>query len=92
MFTILGAGHETTAISLSWALYHVLRRPEVLERLYAERSKVAGDGPVEAEHLPKLEYLDAVIKESARLTPVITRSCGGSRCRCRSAAWTCRQV
>ena len=73
MFTILGAGHETTAISLSWALYHVLRRPEVLERLYAERSKVAGDGPVEAEHLPKLEYLDAVIKESARLTPVITQ-------------------
>ena len=45
----------------------------MLERLYAERSKVAGDGPVEAEHLPKLEYLDAVIKESARLTPVITQ-------------------
>jgi cytochrome P450 len=32
-----------------------------------------GQGPVEPEHLPKLEYLDAVIKETARLTPVATQ-------------------
>ncbi len=74
MFTILGAGHETTAGALSWALYHLLPRPDVLERLQAERRQVAGDGPVELEHLPKLEYLDAVIKESARLTPVATQT------------------
>jgi cytochrome P450 len=68
MFTILGAGHETTAGALSWTRYHLLRRPTVLERLSAELAEVVGDGPVEAEHLPKLEYLDAVIKESARLS------------------------
>ena len=73
MFTILGAGHETTAISMSWALYHVLGRPDVLERIRAEHRSVAGDGPVEPEQLAKLEYLDAVIKESARLTPVATQ-------------------
>src|SRR5207249_3541002 len=73
MFTILGAGHETTAISMSWALHHVLGRPDVLERIEAEHRNVAGEGPVEPDHLGKLEYLDAVIKESARLTPVATQ-------------------
>src|SRR5439155_20689162 len=73
MFTILGAGHETTAGALSWAFYHVLGRRDVLERLEAERRQVAGDGPLEPEQVAKLEYLDAVIKESARLTPVITQ-------------------
>jgi len=73
MFTILGAGHETTAISMSWALHHVLGRPDVLERIEAEHQSVAGEGPVEPDHLGKLEYLDAVIKESARLTPVATQ-------------------
>ncbi|TMA48726.1 MAG: cytochrome P450 [Deltaproteobacteria bacterium] len=47
MFTILGAGHETTAISMSWALHHVLGRPDVLERIEAEHRSVAGEGPVE---------------------------------------------
>jgi cytochrome P450 len=74
MFTILGAGHETTAGALAWTFYHVLRRPNVLARLRTELAQVVGDGPVEAEHLPKLEYLDAVIKESARLTPVATQT------------------
>jgi len=73
MFTVLGAGHETTATALSWAFYHALRRPDVLERLQAERVQVAGDGPVDPEQLAKLEYLDAVIKEAARLTPVATQ-------------------
>jgi len=73
MFTILGAGHETTAISMSWALHHVLGRPDVLERIEAEHRNVAGEGPVEPDHLGKLEYLDALIKESARLTPVATQ-------------------
>ena len=74
MFTILGAGHETTASSLAWTLCHVLPRPDVLDRIAAEHARVVGDGPVEPEHLPRLEYLDAVIKETARLTPVATQT------------------
>jgi len=73
MFTVLGAGHETTAGSLSWTFSHVLPRPDVLERIHVEHERVVGDGPVEPEHLPKLEYLDAVIKETGRLTPVATQ-------------------
>jgi cytochrome P450 family 110 len=73
MFTILGAGHETTATALSWAFHHVLRRPDVLERLHAERERVADDERWELDQLPRFEYLDAVIKESTRLTPVATQ-------------------
>jgi cytochrome P450 len=72
MFTLLGAGHETTASALAWVLYHVLRRPDVVERLRAELQRVAGDGRIDPAQLSRLEYLDAVIKESARLTPVAT--------------------
>ncbi len=72
MFTLLMAGHETTATSLAWILYHVLQRDDVLERLAAERTRVVGDDPVRAGHLGAFEYLDAVVKESARLTPVVS--------------------
>lgn len=72
MFTLLGAGHETTASALAWTLYHVLARPDVLDRLRAELEQVVGDGPVDPMAVARLEYLDAVVKESARLTPVAT--------------------
>ncbi len=50
------AGHETTATSLAWTLERITRHPEVLARL---------------EEDPDGEYLDAVIKESLRLRPVV---------------------
>jgi cytochrome P450 len=72
MFTLLMAGHETTATSLAWVLWHLLRHPDALAKLRAEIARVTGGDDVEAEHFPRLEYLDAVIKESMRLTPVAT--------------------
>src|SRR5262249_21752761 len=71
MFTLLMAGHETTATSLAWVFYQVLRHPDVLARLRDELRAVLGDGPMEPEHVGRLEYLDAVLKETQRLTPVI---------------------
>jgi len=59
LMTLLVAGHETTATALAWALERVTRSPAVLDRLLAERR--AGDD----------EYLDAVIKETLRLRPVV---------------------
>jgi cytochrome P450 len=72
MFTLLMAGHETTATSLAWFFWHVLRHPDVLARLRAEIARVTGGAPVDAQHVPQLEYLNAAIKESMRLTPVAT--------------------
>ena len=71
MFTLLMAGHETTATSLAWAFYHLLRHPDVVARLRDELHTVLGDGPMEPQHVGRLEYLDAVLKETQRLTPVV---------------------
>jgi cytochrome P450 len=64
------AGHETTAISMAWALY-ALHRPEnadVLERLRAELRTL---GPaLEIDELVKLPYLDAVCQEALRRYPI----------------------
>ena len=57
--TLLVAGHETTATALAWTLERLVRTPAVLDRLLAEQRE-GGD-----------EYLDAVIKETLRLRPVV---------------------
>jgi cytochrome P450 len=64
LMTLLLAGHETTAVSLAWAVDEIVRRPEVLRRILQEiKGSPAGPG----EPLP---YLDATIKEVLRLHPV----------------------
>ncbi len=60
LMTLLVAGHETTATSLAWAIERLARHPEKMQRL-AEETR-AGDGA----------YMDAVIKETLRLRPVIS--------------------
>jgi cytochrome P450 len=59
LFTMLGAGHETTATGLSFAFELLLRNPSTLARLREELAR--GDDA----------YLDAVTKETLRLRPVI---------------------
>jgi cytochrome P450 len=68
LVTLLVAGHETTATSLAWALSRIAARPDVERRLRAELETA---GPLTPESVSKLEYLDAVIRESLRLDPVI---------------------
>jgi cytochrome P450 len=70
IITILIAGHDTTALALAWAMVDIVPRPEVVDRLTDELRQVTGGGPPEAEHLPSLEYLDASIRESLRMSPV----------------------
>jgi cytochrome P450 family 110 len=64
--TLLAAGHETTASSLAWALYHIYRDDSVRDRLVSE---LAGcSSPMAMAGLP---YLTAVIKESQRMHPPV---------------------
>jgi cytochrome P450 len=70
LITILIAGHDTTALALSWALSEIAGHPEVVDSLVDELKRVTGGGPPEAGHLPVLEYLEGAIRESLRLRPV----------------------
>jgi cytochrome P450 len=70
LMTLLIAGHETTATTLSWVFEEILRVPGEQDRLIAEAQAVLGGAPVEADHLPRLERTDSVIKETLRLHPV----------------------
>lgn len=65
--TILLAGHDTTAIILAWALYHVGRNPAVRARLSAEIAAACPDGSFDPRNIERLPYLRAVIDETFRL-------------------------
>jgi cytochrome P450 len=71
LITLLTAGHETTATSLGWTWQLLLSHPDALAKARAEVAEVVGDGPVLAEHVRKLDYLDAVAQEALRLFPPI---------------------
>jgi cytochrome P450 len=71
LVTLLAGGHDTTAISLAWALEQVVGRPDVMACISDELRRVTGGGPPRAEHLPRLEYLDAVIRETLRVRTII---------------------
>ncbi|WP_224366292.1 cytochrome P450 [Hyalangium versicolor] len=66
--TMLVAGHETSAISMAWAMYWIHRQPEVKQRLEQELATL-GPSP-EPDALVKLPYLSAVIDETLRICPV----------------------
>jgi cytochrome P450 len=59
LMTLLIAGHETTATALAWAFERLTRHPAVMTRL---RSSLEDGGS---------DYLDAVIKETLRVRPVV---------------------
>ncbi|MFD0360394.1 cytochrome P450 [Nocardia sp. GCM10030253] len=67
--TLLVAGHETTATTLVWALFHLHREPEALGRLRAELQAAGPEAP--PLELAALPYLDAVCQETLRLHPVV---------------------
>jgi len=71
VFGFLIAGHETTALALTWTLHLIAEYPEVQERLATELDQVLGGEPPGYEHLEKLPFTQAVIQEALRLYPPI---------------------
>lgn len=63
------AGHETTASTVTWALFILAQRPETVARVRAEIADVVGEGPLDLEVTKRLVFLRAVIKETLRLYP-----------------------
>ncbi|MFC6825468.1 cytochrome P450 [Halopelagius fulvigenes] len=65
------AGHETTALALTFVWYLLARNPDARDRLHEEVDAVVGDGPVEMSHVADLTYTERVFKEALRLYPPI---------------------
>ncbi len=72
LLTFLVAGHETTSGLLSFAIYFLLKHPEVARRAYAEVDRVLG-GDLSAsptyDQIHHLEYVKQILRESLRLWP-----------------------
>jgi cytochrome P450 len=69
LITLLVAGHETTATALAWTFRFLLESRGALDELHAEIT--ASEAAGRPDRIGKLELLDATIKESLRLQPVI---------------------
>lgn len=76
VMTVLLAGHETTAMALSWTWYLLDRHRDVADRIRAEIVGVLGDRDPTVDDLPQLGAASRAIEEAIRLYPpawVITR-------------------
>lgn len=71
LMTFLFAGHETTALSLTWAIYHLHRNTESLTRLRSELDSLGDDSTMSLASAP---YLKATVQETLRIHPILTET------------------
>jgi len=69
LLTFIVAGHETTALTLAWALYLCAFDQDVQAKLHEEVRDVLGGRVAGPEDIGKLPYTEQVIKETLRLYP-----------------------
>ncbi|XP_068645319.1 geraniol 8-hydroxylase-like [Aristolochia californica] len=64
------AGSDTSSNTVEWAMAELFRNPEVMARLRSELDEMVGGGnEVEESDIPRLPYLQAIVKETLRLHP-----------------------
>lgn len=66
------SGHETTSATLSFAYYNLCKHPEKMHKAQQQVDEVVGENVLTVDMLPKLSYIDAVIKETLRLNSPIS--------------------
>ena len=69
LITLFSAGHETTAVALSWTLYLLSQHPAEEHKLREELAQVLNSRLPSAADLPNLPYTRMVIEETLRLYP-----------------------
>ncbi|MGV6820673.1 MAG: cytochrome P450 [Parvularcula sp.] len=69
--TFVGAGHETTALALTWTLYSLGHSPQLQDALAEEANAVLSDRDVTPADIPSLALHERVIKEAMRLFPPV---------------------
>ncbi|KJE95200.1 cytochrome P450 [Capsaspora owczarzaki ATCC 30864] len=71
IITLMIAGHETTANTMSWAIFQLARNPSVQAKLRQEIETVLEGRPPKYEDRKNLPYTEWVIKESLRMYPTL---------------------
>jgi len=71
LVTMLLAGHDTTALTLTYTFYLLSNHPEARERVAAEAAAATADGPPSAADVRDMSYTDRVLNESMRLYPPV---------------------
>jgi cytochrome P450 len=69
VMTLFLAGHETTALTLSWAWYLLARHPQVQNKFHEELKSILDGRAPSAADLPRLRFTEMIAKESMRLYP-----------------------
>jgi len=84
LFDMLLGGSDTAPTAIEWAMSEALRNPPVMKKLQGELERVVGLGRMVCESdLPRLVYLQAVVKETLRLYPsgpFLTRHLSAASC------------
>ncbi len=71
ILTLFLAGHETTAIGLTWTWYLLAHNPECEQRMHAEIDSVLKGSTPGFDDIPRLAYTERVLSESMRLFPPV---------------------
>eukprot|EP00262_Sarcandra_glabra_P011772 TRINITY_DN289_c0_g5_i1.p1 TRINITY_DN289_c0_g5~~TRINITY_DN289_c0_g5_i1.p1 ORF type:complete len:542 (-),score=44.97 TRINITY_DN289_c0_g5_i1:229-1854(-) len=72
LLDIVAGATETSTTSIEWAMTEMMQHPQIMRRVQEELEEVVGlNSVVDESHLPKLHYLNAVVKEVHRLHPVL---------------------
>jgi len=71
MMTMLLAGHDTTALTLTYSLYLLAEHPEVAARVRAEVDEVVGDGTPGMAEVREFELVEWAVQEAMRLYPPV---------------------
>ena len=69
LLTFITAGHETTAVALTWTLWLLAKDQATQQRVFEEVKAVVGDQMIDATHVEGLLFCRQVIEEAMRLFP-----------------------
>lgn len=69
IITLFVAGHESSSMTLTWALLMLAQHPDVQAQLRAEAQRVFSDRGPRPEDYPQLRYAQMVVRETTRLFP-----------------------
>ncbi len=71
LLTFVAAGHETTALALTWTFFLLARNPEIERRVLAEIEQVTEGGVLQAAQVASLVCTRQVVQEAMRIYPPV---------------------